>query len=68
MSSLFPYSLSHISLVQDLPPELLRLFCMELIVGRVGRGDVGFDEVLILGGDRVGSNGVLIMWSCDGDA
>ena len=41
---------------------------MELIVGRVGRGKVGFDEVLILGGDRVGSDGVLIEWSCDGGA
>ena len=41
---------------------------MELIVGRVGRGDMGFDKVLILGGDRVGSDGVLIVWSCDGGA
>ena len=37
-------------------------------MGRVGRGKVGFDEVLILGGDRVGSDGVLIEWSCDGGA
>ena len=37
-------------------------------MGSVGRGDVGFDEVLILGGDRVGSDEVLIVWSCDGSA
>ena len=37
-------------------------------MGRVGYGDVGFDEVLILGGDRVGSDGILIVWSCDGGA